>query len=318
MALSSDFGAEEVVAQGIIPQLIDQPGWAYHFFKLPLMQFCALWARMKKVLCQRCLGRQPRTNCFFFDGISQKFQEMKQGAEVTSSWRPLDIIYNQPGDTFLERQWLNMLIAQDVRHRLRIVENLLIKDTRRLRLENPNLGTRENPIRVLSLACGLGQSVLNAIQCCKKDGVYVKALFIDMNVDTATYICSRSIERGIADQITFQEGNVIRPRYCRQLIRDFNPHQLEIVGLIDYLSTGWVEQLLGACWEELSPHASVLTGNVSEHPELGIIEDVINWHPMQPRSALECSQLFGSIFGLDIQLSLTRYGIFNLVQAVKE
>ena len=120
--------------------------------RLPLIWMLALWVALKKII----LGPELKINTFWFDGLSPVCREMKENA---MHWRALDIAYNYKFGakndfaTKITDFWLKINNAKAVRNRLKLIK-------KKLREAINNIIPKEPEIRLLSIACGSAQGVI--------------------------------------------------------------------------------------------------------------------------------------------------------------
>src|SRR3989338_8175942 len=155
--------------------------WPY-VLTMPISWLLTLWVIFKKSICRWQGKPDPNINTFWFDGLGLSDRAIKEGA---ASWKPLDIIYNHRfGRTsglrgIVDDFWVGMINAQAVRNRLKLVK----QEIRRAILRFSN----HQEVRLLSLAAGSAQSVIEVMAELKTKGVRIRALLLDIDQTALDY-----------------------------------------------------------------------------------------------------------------------------------
>lgn len=295
-----------------IPIIVDDdPDLGYEtnhqtdIYKWPLMWLLAFWVALKKKVLG-LIGLNPKINTFWFDGISQKCRKVKENA---TSWRALDIIYNhKPGiDKSLEGRvtdfWNGVRNIKAVRNRLRLMKKQLKENIQKL-------SKNEKEVRLLSIASGSAQGVIEVMKELKAKGIFVKAIFLDLDPSAIEYSRKLAREAGLINQITFINKST---RELTQIGRGFRPHIVELCGFLEYRPDEKAIDLLKRIYEILSPGGVLLTSNISPNPEMFFSYWVGNW-PMIYRWPEKLSEIilkagFGSRNCLIIQEPLRIHNV---------
>lgn len=258
----------------IIGLTFEKNRWQY-LLALPVYWLLILWVMAKKKICD-LLGRvRPATNTLWMDGLGSEMMQIRKGA---ASWKALNLIYNHRfGEKktlggLIDDFWIGMINAQAVRNRFKMVK-------REVRQEL--LSFRHEPeVRIISLACGSAQAILEVIAEFKKAGVLVRALLVDIDQTAIDYASRLAQELDVADRVETRKMNVFR---ASRLVRDFNPHVVEMLGLLDYLNRDQAIWLIGGIYRELMPDGLFLTCNIAPNPERAFLKWVIDWEMVYRR-----------------------------------
>jgi len=242
-------------------------------FRLPIMFILTLWVTLKKLI----LGSKIKTNTFWFDGISPVCREIKENA---MRWKALDIAYNyefKKDNAFVTRItdfWLNIKNAQAVRNRLKLVK-------KELRQEIQNLADKKSEIRLLSIAAGSAQGVIETMTEFKQKGILTKAIFLDLDPTAIEHSRQIAQKFGIVNQITFINKSA---KELEEAVGDFKPNIIEMVGFLDYRPKEKAINLIGKISRLLDSDGVALISNIAPNSERYFLYQVMNW-PMIYRSA---------------------------------
>jgi len=269
-----------------IPIMIDNnPSMGYErndwssILKLPIMWILALWVALKKNI----LGPELKVNTFWFDGSSPICQAMKENAK---KWRALDIAYNykfREGDGFttkITNFWLRIRNAQAVRNRLKLVK-------KELREEVNHFSHGGDEARLLSIACGSAQGVIEVMSEFKQKGASMKAIFLDRDPSAIEYSKRMAQKAGIINQITFVNRSV---RDLEEAVNKFKPNIIEMVGFLEYRPKEKAIKLIKKIHQLLAPGGVALISNIRPNLESWFLSQVLNW-PMIYRSPRKLSEV---------------------------
>jgi SAM-dependent methyltransferase len=243
-----------------------------NIFKLPLIFILTIWVALKK----KILGSKLKINTFWFDGISPVCREMKENA---MRWKALDIAYNykvQEGTNFtvkITNFWLNIKNAQAVRNRLKLVK-------KELRQEIQDLLDKKLEIRLLSIAAGSAQGVIETMSEFKQKGIFIKAIFLDLDPTAIEYSRKMARKFGIVNQIIFINKSA---KELEEAVGDFKPNIIEMVGFLDYRPREKAINLIEKINRILDSNGVVLISNIAPNAERYFLYQVMNW-PMIYRS----------------------------------
>lgn len=250
-----------------------------YFLIIPLMWILAILAAIKK----KIFGHNLKINSFLVDGISPVCKEIK---ETSTSWRALDIIYNYE---FKKRKgiegkitdfWLNILNSQASRNRLRLIKQ-------KLRETIKELIAKESKIRLLSIASGSAQGVIDIIKEFKQEGIIITAIFLDLDLSAIEHSKELAKKAKVIEQITFINKSV---RELEEIVKGFNPNIIEIVGFLEYRSREKAIELTARAYRLLTPNGILLMSTISNSLESFFLYYVMNW-PMIYRSPKQFAEI---------------------------
>lgn len=238
--------------------------WPY-LLALPGMWLLILWVAAKKRILGFA-GRKPKTNTFWFDGGSQTCRQIKEGA---TSWHALKIVYNHQfgSNGRLSDFWVGMMNAQAVRNRLKLVKQIIAA----------NLPT-DQETRILSVASGSAQGVIESLVELKKRGIEAKALLVDIDREGLEYSFELARERGVANQVVCLQKNAFGFLRLERSLKDCQGfHLIEIVGFLEYVSDEMAVALINSLRSLLLPGGVLVASSVKSNPERWFLHWVINW-----------------------------------------
>lgn len=251
-----------------IAQTFENRYWLY-LMVLPLMRLLVIYVILKKKI-RKLLGlSEPEINTFWFDGLGKSPKLVKKGA---ASWVALNEIYNyQFGKGkgiigVVDDFWQRMINAQAVRNRLKLVKQEIKKAVSEF--------SWQGEVRILSLASGSAQGVIEVMAELKKRGIAVQALLLDIDPTALIYAKELACLNGVADQIEVVRVNVSR---VVKVARDFKPHIIEMLGLLDYIPRDKAVKLIRKIKDSLEPNGVFLTCNICPNAEQHFMKWVINW-----------------------------------------
>jgi SAM-dependent methyltransferase len=250
---------------------------------IPAMWLLIGYVLAKKALCRIFFGSKPKINSLLFDGLGPYSRKVKDGA---ASWRALDIIYNHPFErtntlgSIIDEFWWFSQNCQSVRNRFKLVK----QEVRKAIL---HFGENGQEVRIVSLACGSAQAILEVISELKESEVKVKALLIDIEQEALNYAEKLAEQNGVGNRV-----QTIRANACQtaKIIRGFSPHIVEMLGLLDYLPRENAIRLISSVNKSLAPEGVFLTCNIRRNPEQYFVRWVIDWK-MIYRSPAELAEV---------------------------
>lgn len=240
--------------------------WPYRL-TTPALTLMALYVRMKKRVWQH-FGKRLRTNFWLFDGISVNARRVKEGA---ACWRALDTVYNfrkGEGGTLVSRIadgfWLHIRNAQAARNRLIIAKRELARAVTALQ----PLG---RPVRILSLAAGTTQGVLEVIA---ETNIPAEILLIDQDPSALAHANELARAHGIGASLVTRLGSVA---FFDRLLGRFEPDIVEMMGLTDYLRDALAVALFKKIFRTLKSGGVFFTCHVHPNKEAFFLSQVVNW-----------------------------------------
>lgn len=241
--------------------------WRY-VLALPAMAVLAWYVRIKKAAYAKA-GKRPRTNVSLFDGLSINGRRTKEGA---ARWPALNTCYNfrkGEGRTSVARAidawWMNMRNAQAVRNRLALAKCEL----RRVIQASLKPG---KAVRILSLAAGSAQGVIEVAAECEAKGIATQIMLVDQDPSALEY--ARDIANRYGVEIKAVEGNVL---FFTRAIGVFQADIIEMIGLIDYLKDGLAIALIKKVRRHLEAGGYFLTCHIHPNAEAYFLKQVIDW-----------------------------------------
>ncbi|MFW5853420.1 MAG: SAM-dependent methyltransferase [Patescibacteria group bacterium] len=230
----------------------------------PVMMVLALVTFFKKTVYRVMGWGSPIYNSSWFDGWGRKTLAIRQGA---ASWRALHLIYNHDfSGNLVDDFWIGMRNAQAVRNRYKIACAELAEAVNRFR--------RESEIRILSLACGSAESVIKTVADFKAKGVTVRVLLVDRDQTALDFAQGLAQDSGVSSQVEVRRETVSN---VLEISREFAPHIVEMMGLLDYLPDDKAEKLLSQIHSALPPGGVFLTCNIAPNSERWFLYQVIDW-----------------------------------------
>jgi len=247
--------------------------WPYRLV-VPFLFGIGGYVHFKKILYRILLGRGHtlKTNFWFVDGISSNSRKVKDGAK---KWNALDAVYNftnGEGSNVLIRAiddfWMRIRSAQAVRNRLLIVKREMISAITKVSKRYGN-----SPVRILSIAAGSGQAVVEAVEELQKVGVVCEILFFDCDESALEHSLVLAKEHGVTNVSTYK-GDA--PLFGRALHR-FEPDIIEMCGLMDYLRTSLAIALVKKIHRYLKPEGFFVTCHIHPNSERYFLYHVVDW-----------------------------------------
>lgn len=239
--------------------------WPY-LLAIPGMWLLIIWVAAKKRILG-LIGRKPKTNTLWFDGKSPILRQIKEDA---TSWRALEIVYNhQFGcNGRLSDFWVGMMNAQAVRNRLNLVKRII----------GDNLPPAGQEFRILSVASGSAQGIIESLAELKKRGRLAEALLVDIDNEALEHSLKLAQDSGVADQIACLQKNVFGFLRLEKTLKDCQGfHLIEIVGFLEYVSDKMAVALIGSLRSLLLPGGVLVASSVSNNPERWFLHWVIDW-----------------------------------------
>jgi SAM-dependent methyltransferase len=254
---------------------------SFYFLFTPIFLLIALYVYLKKKIIPN-----PKYNFYFFDGVSINCREIKENA---ARWKALDIIYNKKSENIFEDFWSNLRCFQATKNRLRLIKRLLLKNIE-------EISSKNKEIRMISIASGSAQGVIETIAKAKEKGILVKGILIDLDLSALEYSKKLAREMKIENQLTFinQTASAII-----EIGKDFKPNLIEMVGFLEYRPFDKAVKLVTTIYQILEKGGVFLVSQIAPNAESFFLREVINW-PMiyrKPEGLAKILSLSG--FSLD-------------------
>lgn len=240
------------------------------FIVFPIAALLIIWAMAKRAV-KRLLGRlDGSVRILWFDGFGSKCRELKQHA---ATWRSINIIYNRSevasspgfGGVIDRFWWTHTTNGRAVRNRLKIAKRELLRAVAECCDDEP---------RIMSLAAGTAQGVIETLAELKRGGRRAKVLLIDIDPTALAYARELAKRYFVEDMIETREGNAL---LAAKSAREFEPHVIEVMGLLDYLSDEEVVRLMRGMRRYLARGGRFITCNIHPNLERLFMEWVIEW-----------------------------------------
>jgi len=247
--------------------------WPYRLM-VPFLFAIGAWVQVKNVLFHLLFSARPRTSFWAVDGISINSRRVKEGAR---RWPALDVCYNfvtGEGPNAIVRAidsyWLHIRNAQAVRNRLKIAKRELRKA-----IETLVSSGRDEPIRILSLAAGAAQGVIEvATDLWRQRGINVEILLIDSDLTALQHARKLARDAGIEDRLSAKVGNVL---HFSTMLGGFKPDIVEMLGMIDYLPDTTIVLMTKKIRHLLSIDGYFLTCHIHPNAERYFLKHVEHW-----------------------------------------
>lgn len=171
-------------------------------------------------------------------------------------------------DRLITGFWINCLNCQAVRNRLLIVRMAIVESALQLVEEQ---GKQE--VRLLSIACGSAQAVLEAAAVLQRRGITLRCLLTDKSDDALKYARGLAVKYGVDAQVRTEAvtaADAIR-RHAR------TTDLVEVVGLADYFTAKHVLRMFRLLYEVVQPGTIFITGHIHSNREKFWVWWVINW-----------------------------------------
>lgn len=298
--------------------------WAVSLWALATNLSQALWLKidekrdvpLKKILWE--MGRDEKhVSSFFVDRFSPFNHWSKVGA---AGWRSLFIFYNYSWSVLprlknnlagmLSRFWIGgMENRQAVTNRYKMVVSMLADA-----LTNHDI---DGEVRILSIASGSAQAVIRAIQRAKqkRPEIQVRVLLIDSDETALNQAKILVSEAGMSEFFMFQKGSY---KSAFTSLGVFEPHMVEMIGFLDYLSDGAAVKLITKIRDSLPANGKFFTCNIRNNRERIFLDWVLLW-PMIYREKEDLRQVMleAGFKTRDVSLQYEPFGIHGIVECKK-
>ena len=274
-----------------------------YFFALPLMWIITLHVALKK-----SIGIKTGINHFFVDGLGRAFRSIKEGA---ASWRAVHIVYhyqfgnNKTLGGNIDDFWIGMRNAQAVRNRFKLVKQIVGRAI--IQFE------RDPEIRIVSLACGSAEAMIEVVSECEMRNIRVSLLLIDQDQEALEYAKQYAMKYQVLHLVRFERRDVFR---AKKIVAGFKPHIVEMLGLLDYLNDRRAIWLIDNIEEILADKGVFFTCNIRQNLEMWFLHWVANWR-MVYRSSDQFFQLMQATKFKNFSLVYEPLGIHGIVEARK-
>lgn len=262
-----------------------------YYVLLPAMLFVAFFMMLKvffyrmayvplaRVILKKKFSRErmllgPRKGTIFFDKFDKLANLLRNG--VTTSIA-LDIAYNLPKirprldsiGEYLCDFWLNQPDGYGLRNRVKIIyTNLVDEMSKRLAFADD--------LKVLCLACGSAQAIIEALRAVKDKypGKNIEITLVDLNRTSLKMAAFLAESRQVLENLTIKEQN----------IKDFLDNQpsdvwdmVEMVGFLDYRKDSSVTAISKQIRRVLKPGGIFITSSICPSLWSFAVRWVVNW-----------------------------------------
>ncbi len=238
---------------------------------------------LRKIIWE--LGRSKNhISSLFFDRFSSYNHQSKWGA---AGWRSLDLFYNYhekvlPGlngdiEGAATRWWGRIENRQAVANRKKIVVDMLAKAFYKF--------AHEREIRILSIASGSAQAVIEAMLKCP--ALNVRAVLIDSDKSALEESRRLIAEHGLLEKFVILRGT---PKKVAEICKSFCPQIIEMVGFMDYLPKETAINLVSEIHGNLVDNGLFITSNIKDNREKIFLDWVLLW-PMIYRDEKELAAI---------------------------
>ena len=247
------------------------------FFGWPMIAWAFLiWCFNVLVLRRNPYARFPGTLGIL--EISPAIRSIRSGS---ATWRALHIIYNWYGHFGIKPDlprdpfawfWIRNANGQAVRNRLRIIVAELKKAI-------IDVSSREEEVRILSVASGSAQSLFLAVNSLRRKGFKKRVKLLLLDLDHSALRNSAQL----AEHWDFPAQDIIYANATTTSIekllanKDFKPQIIEMAGLLDYLRDGKAAAIMNRIYNILPPCGWFITCHVHPNMEEHFLRWAICW-----------------------------------------
>jgi len=144
-------------------------------------------------------------------------------------------------------------------------------------------------VRMLSVACGSAEAVIETVKIYKDRGVRIEVTLLDIDQSALSYAEEKAKEYGVLDQLTFIRSSA--KNIEKRIKGKFDV--VEMLGFLDYQSQSKAVKLIERLRNLLVPGGYFLTCNIMKNPEMFFLRWVISW-PMLYRDEEEIGSIMHS------------------------
>ncbi len=246
----------------------------------------------------------------FFDAFSRTLHEIRKGATGAGAlhfiynwvereeWDDVDLDRGRRLGRWVADWWIHMNNARAVRNR-----RVLVRYLTRRRIEQWATEHRGQTMRILSVACGSAQPLLEALLSAEPVlvayGVKVELRLLDKSNLILTHAMRLVAKYGFDEWLNVATY-CCSYRNIRQVCDDgtWDPHHVEGVGIDDYLDGQKARWLVSAIYELLTPGGTYLSGHTMSNREAFPLRWLIAW-AMLYRSPRQLGDIVSAAFRHD-------------------
>jgi hypothetical protein len=264
------------------------------FVYVLFINIIAFWAMLKFVFLRYILriDREAIRNKYYGSFFVDRFSKADRKARINATnWRALDELYNYYDrensytsvENWFNKYWMKIENAQALRNRARQVKQAIHEE-----LENKLNKSVKNKIRILSIASGSAQPLLEAIagfDKTKQKSLKVSLLDADKSaLDHSKFLADKY--GLLCDIICFNN----RTTSLNQLFSDNSFDLIEMVGFLDYRTHEKAVSLIQKIKGLLANQGVFITGNIMPNREKFFLDWVLLW-PMIYRSEKQLKRI---------------------------
>lgn len=300
---------------------LEKWGLPRYLLAWPVMCLLSAWVMIKHYLfllikrpkqrLDQLLG--PEQGTIFFDQAHPLGHWVRRGV---TSWVALDVIYSLPvaipkprgiGE-YLLHFWLDQPDGQAVRNRLRLTYQIVKSELERLAQER-----RQTPIRILSLACGSAQAVIEALAQAEKQcpESRFELCLVDASQEALNQAKTLAQAREVKSHIEYEPRSV-----TDKLNHEFDASWdiVETVGFFDYPADAKVAEKCLAIKRVLKKNGLLITAMISRSLWAFAVRWVINWPLLLRRRRSRIERILLRAFkSEEIEFKTEPWGIHHVV-----
>lgn len=219
------------------------------------------------------LKASPKINTLWVDALGTSGRYLRK---YNPTCRALHFVYNYDREDARDRLdhfWLGNCNAQAVRNRKKIAKELLKQEIRQ------QAHRRSGKIRILSLASGSAQAVIQAIAELK-DEVLAEAYLVDRDPAALSMATALANRHEVDDRLITRKTSVGR---VARIGSEYEPHVVEMIGFLDYIRDEKARKYFKRIYGVLPAGGVFLTCNIFYNFEWPFTQFVVDW-PMRYRS----------------------------------
>lgn len=261
------------------------------------------------------------------DMIDKQIDQLVKSGQEVPFWSPLfqefmdnvgkskalHIVYNFPyGHDVTEDLFMNRVSMRAVRNRYRLAQSKLREMINQILISFPG-----EEVRILEVAAGSAQALLELMSKVHRQGIGIKALLLDSDPNALDHAVKLAEWYEVQDQIEVVRCNAFLMDRNEQVKR-FRPHGVEWVGLRDYLSNKKALFLDNLIRELLLPGGWLLSANIMPNPEQDFLHKLLYWPKMVYRSREQLSILVNEAGYVEVRTEPEPLGHHCLITAQKK
>jgi hypothetical protein len=228
----------------------------------------------------------------FFDALGDKCREVKAHARSSRAidlicdhefkWWPLTL------SRLVDNIWFSSPNCQALCNRRKLVVYEVLRAIREIRAminSRDGVAAHGDEIKILSLAAGSAKAVLAAVASAVKEyDVRIRCHLVDRSGEALNEALAEASRLGIQDLVTVERANLFRATNVQRILRKFQPHVVEMIGLLDYMPDHLVVEVSQLIHDALPEQGRYLTATIMPCPTKAFITEVVAW-PMIYRTS---------------------------------